>query len=99
MSILPVSVGITPASEALTQTATPAAPGGVFSQLVTHFLSDTGAQQMQANQALADLAVGRSDNLSGVLVSAAKADLAFRLVLEIRNKLMEAYQQIMQMQV
>jgi flagellar hook-basal body complex protein FliE len=33
------------------------------------------------------------------MLEVAKADLAFRLVLEIRNRLTEAYQQIMQMQV
>ncbi len=45
------------------------------------------------------LATGKSDDIQNVVVSMAKADLTFRLVLEIRNRLIESYQEIMRMQV
>ena len=43
--------------------------------------------------------MGQTDNLHGVMLAVANADLSFRLFLEIRNKLTEALQQIMQMQI
>jgi flagellar hook-basal body complex protein FliE len=53
---------------------------------------------MQANQAVQDLALGRTDHLHNVLLEVAQADLAFRLVLEMRNRLTDAYQDVMKMQ-
>jgi flagellar hook-basal body complex protein FliE len=75
------------------------AGGGDFSQLFTQMLDATGQQQAQANRAVTDLAAGATDQLHNVLLEVAKADLAFRLVLEMRNRLTEAYQEVMKMQV
>ncbi len=74
------------------------APGG-FARLLTQFLGDASTQQAQAEQAVSNLAAGRADNVHNVLLAMAKADLSFHLVLEIRNRLSEAYQDIMRMQV
>lgn len=57
------------------------------------------SQQANADQAVQDLALGRTDSVHGVMLAVAKADLSFHLFLEIRNRLTEALQQIMQMQV
>jgi len=73
--------------------------GGGFGGMIERLLDGAGAQQLSANQAVRNLALGQADSLHNVMLEVAKADLAFRLVLEIRNRLTEAYQQIMQMQV
>ncbi|GBD37614.1 Flagellar hook-basal body complex protein FliE [bacterium HR36] len=76
------------------------APGTVpFGTLVEQLLSQASTTAAQANQAVQELALGRTDNLHEVLLRVAQADLAFRLVLEIRNRLTEAYQEILRMQV
>jgi flagellar hook-basal body complex protein FliE len=85
-------------TEGLSQPAVPAGQGG-FARVMEQFLNSAGAQNTKANQAIYDLATGRADNLHNVLLDVAKADLTFRLILEIRNRLTNAYQQIMQMQV
>jgi len=78
-------------------------PGGAaakpFAQLVSDLLSDSNVQQLQADQAVEQLVSGKTDNVHGVVLSVAKADLAFRLVLEIRNHLIDSYQEIMRMQI
>ena len=70
-----------------------------FSQLVSNLLNDANVQQLQADQAVGQLITGEADSVHDVVLSVAKADLAFRLVLEIRNRLIDSYQEIMRMQV
>ncbi|HWG43750.1 MAG TPA: flagellar hook-basal body complex protein FliE [Gemmataceae bacterium] len=96
MSISPVSPGISG--------GTAAAPAvglgsGAFGRLLTQFVGDAGAQQAHAEQAVHNLVAGRADNVHNVMLAMAKADLSFHLVLEIRNRLSDAYQEIMRMQV
>lgn len=80
--------------------AAPAASGASgFGRLLTQFLGDAGKHQTQAEQGVSNLAAGRADNVHNVMLSMAKADLSFHLVLEIRNRLSDAYQEIMRMQV
>ena len=74
-------------------------PSGQFSNLIEKAVGSVNQQMQAANQSVQDLADGKSDDMQGVVVSMAKADLSFRFILEIRNKLMEAYQEIMRMQV
>ena len=70
-----------------------------FVKVVSQQLAEVNQTQHTADQAIADLATGETDNVHDVVLSMAKADLTFRLVLEIRNRLVEAYQEIMRMQV
>jgi flagellar hook-basal body complex protein FliE len=70
-----------------------------FGQLVQHLLEQASTHFAQANQSVQELALGRTENLHDVLLSVAQADLTFRMILEIRNRLTEAYQEIVRMQV
>ena len=45
------------------------------------------------------LAVGEADSLHNVMIDAEKADIAMQLMLQTRNKAIEAYQEIMRMQI
>jgi flagellar hook-basal body complex protein FliE len=67
--------------------------GNVFDRL----LGEVNAKRAEADQAVKDLAMGKVDNLHTVMLSIVKADLSFRMVMEIRNRLTEAYQEIMRM--
>lgn len=59
-------------------------------------LSESQAQSNQATQALMN---GNMDNLHQVMITAEKASVTMQTTLEIRNKVIEAYQEIMRMQV
>ena len=72
---------------------------GAFARVLGQFLGDAGSQQAQAEQSVTNLAAGRSDNVHNAMLAMAKADLSFHLVLEIRNRLSDAYQEIIRMQV
>ena len=43
--------------------------------------------------------VGKSKNIHETMIALNKADIAFRMTLQVRNKLVEAYQEIIRMQV
>jgi flagellar hook-basal body complex protein FliE len=56
--------------------------------------------QMQANdQSIQQLALGGTDNLHQVMMTLERTRLAFELALQVRNKALEAYQELMRMQV
>jgi flagellar hook-basal body complex protein FliE len=73
--------------------------GASFGQLVQRFLGSAVESDQNATAAVQALATGETDNLHGVLLQVAQADLSFRLILEIRNRLSDAFQEIMKMQV
>ena len=60
----------------------------------------------EANQQLADadrqvvrLAAGDSDNLHQVMIALEEAKLSFQLMVQVRNKLLESYQDVLRMQI
>lgn len=100
MNISPTSLGGVPNAASMASTGAATGNSGVpFAGLVDRFLQDSAATHGTAETAVRDLALGRTDNLHDVLLQVAQADLSFRLVLEIRNRLTEAYQDIIKMQV
>lgn len=55
--------------------------------------------QKTADHAMASLATGKTKNIPEVLITAEKADIAMKLMVQVRNKIIEAYQEVMKMQV
>lgn len=75
-----------------------AASGEGFGATLGKALTEVNRLQMDAEQAASALAAGEA-NVADVVVTTQKADIAFQLTLQIRNKLLEAYQDVMRMQV
>ena len=100
MAIDPVSLS------GLTQPLGPQAPtsssqpsSGAFPKMLNQLLESASQSHESAEAAVRQMALGQTDNLHSVMLQMAQADLTFHLVLEIRNRLTEAYQEIMKMQV
>ena len=70
-----------------------------FGSIMKGLVQDANQQQMLAGNSIEQFATGQTDNIQDVAVAMAKADISFRLVMEVRNQLMESYQEIMRMQV
>ena len=62
-------------------------------------LAQVNALQSAADEAIWRLAAGQADNLHEVMIAVERASIALELTIAIRNKLVEAYQEIMRMQV
>ncbi|MEZ6062786.1 MAG: flagellar hook-basal body complex protein FliE [Planctomycetaceae bacterium] len=81
-------------------TASPATKADVpFAELVKDLLNDTSRQQDAMQNSVKQLVSGETDSIHDVVLTASRADLAFRLVMEIRNRLISSYEEIMRMQV
>lgn len=79
--------------------ASASAVDGGFGKIVDQLLGTAGTQRVQANQAVQDLIMGKTEDVHNVALAVSNADLTFRLILEIRNRLTEAYQEITRMQI
>jgi len=74
-------------------------PDGRFANILTDAFN-TARQEDAADKATSlELLMGKSDDLSGVIIAAQKAELSLNLALQIRNKFVDAYNEIMRMQV
>jgi flagellar hook-basal body complex protein FliE len=65
----------------------------------TDLLSDSSRRSEGAQKAFEDYAIEGQGELHDVMAQIAKADVTFRFLLEVRNKLTEAYQEISRLQV
>lgn len=70
-----------------------------FGQFLTDALEQVNDFQRKADQASTDLATGRIDDISQVVIAAEKATIALQLTIQVRNKMLESYQEMMRMSV
>ena len=73
--------------------------GASFGNVIQQFVADTNAQQLQADQAVQGLVAGQTDSIHETMLAMAKADLSLRVFMEVQGKVVEAYQEIMRMQI
>ena len=73
--------------------------GASFADVLKDSIEEVSRLQQDASQAVESLAVGNTEDVSGVMTAMEKADLAFKTLLAIRAKLMDAYEEIKSIQV
>jgi flagellar hook-basal body complex protein FliE len=79
--------------------AAPAAPAAGFGEWFSHELSEVNTKLVQAEQGVQQLAAGEATNLHEVMIRLEEARLSFQLAIQFRTKVLEAYQDVMRMQV
>lgn len=77
----------------------PQVSGGKFSDFLLKSLESVNSIQKNSENMGNLLALGQGDNIHEVMLATEKADIALQLTLQVRNKVMEAYQEIMRMQI
>lgn len=70
-----------------------------FARVLTDLVHETQGRQEAVAQELGRIVSGEATGVHDLVVSMAQADLAFRMVLEIRDRLIASYHEIMRMQV
>ncbi|MCB0394104.1 MAG: flagellar hook-basal body complex protein FliE [Bdellovibrionales bacterium] len=70
-----------------------------FADTLKSAILDVNKLQQEADFQMQKLATGKTQNVHETMIKAEKADIALRLMIQVRNKLIDAYQEIMKMQV
>jgi flagellar hook-basal body complex protein FliE len=70
-----------------------------FSSLLGQMVQDVNAKQGVATQSLQDLQSGQNVSLHQTMIAMEEASVSFQLMVEVRNRLLDSYQEIMRMQV
>jgi flagellar hook-basal body complex protein FliE len=78
---------------------TPAEGPASFGAVLEDSIAQVNRLQHEADRAIGALATGGGATLHDTMISIEKADLSFKLMMQVRNKIVEAYQEILRMQV
>jgi flagellar hook-basal body complex protein FliE len=71
-------------------------PGGVsFKDVMNGFLNDVNGLQQRADESIKKLASGEITDVHQVMTASEEAKVAFNMMMEIRNKVMDAYQEVL----
>jgi flagellar hook-basal body complex protein FliE len=87
------------AAKTASQATKPADAQKAFSAFLKDALNKVNEQQVQADQLTEKLVKGENVDLHQVMIAAQKASISLQLALEVRNKVIEAYQEMMRMQI
>lgn len=70
-----------------------------FAATLKNALSEVNKLQIQADDAAKNLAMGQAEDIHQVMIAVEQAKLAMQLTVQVRNKVVEAYQEISRMQI
>jgi len=93
-SVLPSLVSPTTSAH-----SAPAANGAAFGDALTRALSEVNDLQLKARDSALAVASGKPIDTAQMVVDVEKANISLQFAVQVRNKLLEAYQELMRMQV
>ena len=76
-----------------------AGPGESFSEVLKDSIEQVNRLQVEADQASQELLLGQDKNIHQVMIAVEKANLSFQLMMQVRNKIVTAYEEMMRVQV
>ncbi|MDQ0206348.1 flagellar hook-basal body complex protein FliE [Alkalicoccobacillus murimartini] len=81
------------------ESITPGEAQASFKAALSNALSEVNTMQNESSKKTEDLALGKPVELHDVMITGQKASVSLQATIEVRNKVVEAYQEIMRMQV
>lgn len=70
-----------------------------FDNVLGRMVEEVNSKQVEAGKQVQDMLGGGNVSLNQAMITMEEASVSFQLMVEVRNKLLEAYQEIMRMQV
>ncbi len=70
-----------------------------FKETVSNYVNEVNNLQLKAGESIENFATGKVENVHEVMIAMSKAEVSFKFMMETRNKLVDAYKEIMKMQV
>ena len=68
-----------------------------FGEILTSSLNQVNRLQVEADSSINDLATGRQTDIHRTMIAMEKASISFEMLMQIRNKVISAYDRIMRM--
>lgn len=99
MSMLEAVRLAAPAASAATGPGASHRAGGGFEQVLARAIRQVENFRLEADQKVERFLAGEGEDLHSVALATQQAELAFELFLQVRNKVVQAYQEVMRMQV
>ena len=93
-----ISSGERPVAGRAAPTSAPAG-GPAFGDLLLEALEEANRLRSSADSAIGGLAAGEKRDVAEVMTAVDKADLAFRTLMQVRNKLVDAYDELMRLRI
>ncbi len=75
------------------------ASGVTFGDLLIDKIQEANADLKVADSEVQNLVAGRTKNVHGTMIALERADVSFKMLMQVRNKMIDAYREIMRMQV
>ena len=103
-SSIPAAPGIDTSSSAAVssieaQPVLPGSSGSAFQNLLGDFVNEVSAQQTAGSDAVNGLLSGKNVSLHQAMISMEEASVSFQMMVEVRNKVLDSYQELMRMSV
>lgn len=70
-----------------------------FGQVLSEAMNEVNQAQVESNKQIENMLSGEIQDIHTAMIAVQKADLSFQMMMQVRNKLIDAYQEIMRMQV
>jgi flagellar hook-basal body complex protein FliE len=97
-SISSSSLRILPADSGSAPLSADDAPGAGFRDVLHSAIDDIQQLESQADAKVAGVLTGSGTDVHSAMIAVEKADLSFQLMMQVRNKIVSAYQEISRMQ-
>ena len=94
--LLPQSIGF---DSKVTTSSSPKRGEDSFSDILKNALNSVNNAQSEADEAVKQVLSGESTDIHETMIALQKADVSLKMMLEVRNKILEAYQEVMRTQV
>jgi flagellar hook-basal body complex protein FliE len=72
---------------------------GSFGEFLNNAMNNISELERQSNYIAEEFVAGRTDNIHQVMIAAQKVDIALQFTMQIRNKILDAYSEIMRIQI
>ena len=98
-NISAIQTGVPSSATQMQKPSAPGVQGGLQDATKTaqEYVSKVDDLQQASDVSIKDLLAGRNEDINGMISAVAKADMSFKLLVGVRNKLIEAYKQTMSM--
>jgi len=99
MNILPVTAISPPLAQKAADASSVSQTEQNFSDFIKNSIAEVNQAQNDGDGAIEKLYSGEAQNLHDVMISVEQADISLRMLVQIRNKALQAYEEIMRIQI